>query len=182
MILLLTVLSSTYTPVEGLDLPIKSEVIDTKFTNGVELRYRTSQISGPQYSKEMVSKAIYIATVDSMFEIQKLMPLEKRCEPDNFLEIYEIKESDLNDSTRFPERFVGNPSENRGPLWGYYDPRPYENKVDSIVVSNHGDRENYRIMVHEIAHYWYNTYCLDSFSTMTSEEFALRIQGQSSWP
>lgn len=171
-----------YAPVDGLDLPNKSEVIDARFTNGVELRYQVSKPRTAHYSDQMIQKAVYIATVDSMFEIQKVMPLEKRCEGDNLLEIYEIELSDLNDPSRFPEKYTGNPLEGRGPLWGYYDPRQYERKVDSIVVSDHGDQENYRIMVHEVAHYWYNTYCLGQHSNLTSEEFATKIAGESTWP
>lgn len=182
MLPLLALLSTTYTSVDGLDISHKSEVIDIRFTDGVELRYQVYQPEAAHYSKEMIAKAVGLATVDSMFEIQKLMPLGRRCNPDNFLQIYEIDITALNDPSRFPEEFLGNPLENRGPLWGYYDPRPYEDKVDAIVVSDHGAEENYRIMTHEVAHYWYNTYCVGRYSAITSEEFATKIAGESSWP
>lgn len=174
------VLASTqYAPVDGMNFPNKSGVIDARFTNDIELRYEVFRPEAAHYTEELIQKAIYEATVSSMFEIQKIIPLERRCEgsSDNFLEIYEIDSADLNDSSRFPEKYVGNQSENRGPLLGFYDPRPYEAKVDAIVVSDHGEKANYTIMVHEVAHYWYNTYCLSRYTEITSEEFALKIAG-----
>ena len=185
MLLALIVSASAYTPVDGLDLSNKSEVISAKFTDGVELRYQVSQSASPEtahLSKEMMSKAVGIATVSSMFEIQKLTPLKYQCDRGNLLEIFEISEKDLNDPSRFPKQYIYDPEKGQGPLWGYYDPRPYEDKVDSIVISNHGDQQNYRIMVHEIAHYWYSAYCLERYSSMTSEQFATKIAGESTWP
>jgi len=175
--------STTYAPVDGLDFSNRTGAIDAKFTNGIELRYEVFLPESAHYTAELIQKAIYESTVNSMFEIQKVVPLERQCSEssDNFLEIYEISGENLNDSSRFPEKYVGNQSENRGPLLGYYDPRPYESKVDAIVLSDHGNKENYKIVVHEIAHYWYNTYCLARHTEMTSEEFALKIAGESQW-
>ena len=108
--------------------------------------------------------------------------IDRECDGGNLVEIFEVSENELNNPSRFPAKYIGNKEIAKPNLWGYYDPRSSESGLDAIVVSPHGNNsENYRIIVHEIAHYWYESFCLSSHTRMTSEEFAVMIQQQVTW-
>ena len=125
------------------------------------------------YSAGLITKSILDSSLESIRTIESSFGKIELCRPSEYLEIYEVSESDLNNSSRFPLTYVAS-----GKVWGYFDSRRDERLINSIVVTPHTEYENYQILTHEIAHHWYSAYCLDQYTSKTSEEFAIQIQHQ----
>jgi hypothetical protein len=179
---LLASLASAYTPVRGLDFPNKTEVKEYEFYHGIKFKFQISRQKITEYYDKLIYQAIYFSSLASWKKIEPMGLIDRQCDGDDLVEIFEISESELNNPSRFPAQYIGNRELGRFNLWGYYDPRATEPGFDAIVVSPHGDdAENYRIIVHEIAHYWYNSFCLDSYIRMSSEDFAVMIQKEVTW-
>jgi hypothetical protein len=170
-----------YKPVEGIKFPIKSEIEEYTFIDDIKLKFSINRQNLDSYPDEMIYKAIYSSTLVSIREIQSMGAAHKRCSSGELVEIFEISEKELNNPARFPEEFIGNSGRGYNSLWGYYDPRPNEPGLDAIVISPHSGNANYRIIAHEMAHYWYQTFCLERFTKLNSEEFAVSIQNKLIW-
>jgi hypothetical protein len=171
-----------YEPVDGISFPIKSEIEEYIFIDNIKFKFSINRQSMDSYPDELIYKAIYSSTLFSIREIQAMGAQHKRCSSGELVEIFEISEKELNNPSRFPEEFINNPSRGYTSLWGYYDPRPNENALDAIVISSgHMKSSSYRIVAHEIAHYWYQTFCLERFTKLNSEEFATSIQNKLIW-
>jgi len=182
MWLLLTSLASAYTPVRGIDFPDKTEVEEYHFFHGINFKFQINRQENTEYYDSLIYRAIYFSSLASWKKIEPMGLIDRECNGGNLVEIFEVSENELNNPSRFPAEYIGNKEIAKPNLWGYYDPRLSESGLDAIVVSPHGDdSENYRIIVHEIAHYWYESFCLSSHTRMTSEEFAVMIQQQVTW-
>lgn len=181
MLLLMTGLALAYTPVEGISFEKITSPETFEFIGDTKLTISTYRPDKSTYYDELFYKAIYSSAVVSLKKVQSLGALNKKCSPDDLVEIYEISESSLNDPSRFPKEFIGGQGNGRGSLWGYFDPRVSESGYDAIVLSPHNESENYRILVHEMAHHWYATFCLDRYTNTTSEEFAVSVEKQATW-
>ena len=165
-----------YARVAGLDLSVRTLYQFALLSDGESLTYNVYQPEGAAYPLDMVEAAVAASSATSVSQIHAIAPSARPCSHRS-LDLYEIAVVSLNDPARFPERFLGNPLEGRGPLWGYFDPSAGGSPVDVIVVSDHGAFEDRRILEHEVAHRWYAAYCMDSYTRMTSEEFAVRVAG-----
>jgi hypothetical protein len=170
-----------YEPVEGIDFSTTTSVEEFEFFHDINLKFSISRQKGSSYSDELVYRAIYSSSLVSFQKIQSLGAINKKCVNNDLLEIFEISESQLNDSTRFPKEFIGGGATGKPSLWGYFDPRIEEPGYNAIVISPHSEESNYRILVHEIAHHWYSTFCLDSYAKTSSEEFANLVQEKATW-
>jgi len=179
--LLLCGLALAYDPVAGINFPSKSIIEETNFYHGITFKFQLNRQSNTGYYDQLIYRAIYESSVASFNEIEKFGLIERQCNPNEFLEIFEVSESQLNDPKRFPADFVGDLSAGRGSLLGFYDPRNSENYRDAIVITPHDNAESYRIIVHEIAHYWHARFCLQDHITTSSEDFALKIQSKVTW-
>jgi hypothetical protein len=181
MLLLVTGIALAYTPTEGIDFERITSPETFDFIGDTKLTISTYRAKESSYYDELFYKAIYSSTVVSLGKVQSLGVLNKKCSQNDLVEIYEISETSLNDPSRFPKEFIGGQGNGRGSLWGYFDPRISEPGYNSIVLSPHNESENYRILVHEIAHHWYATFCLDRYTNSTSEEFAVAVEQQATW-
>ena len=181
MLLLMTGLALAYEPIEGLTFERLTPVEEFDFVGDTKLTITTYRQQNSFYYDELFYKAIYSSTVVSLKKVQSLGALHKKCAEDDMVEIYEISEKDLNDPARFPKEFIGGQGNGRGSLWGYFDPRISEPGYNAIVLSPHSESENYRILVHEIAHHWYATFCLERYTNITSEDFAVSVERQATW-
>jgi len=182
MLFLLASLAIAYTPVRGIDFPNKTEVKEYHFYHGINFKFQINRQENTEYYDSLIYRAIYFSSLASWKKIEPIGIIDHQCNPNSLVEIFEISETDLNNPTRFPAEFIGSKQKERGNLWGYYDPRSSEIGLDAIVVSPHqDDAENYRIIVHEIAHYWYDAFCLGSKLNINSEEFAVEIQQEVTW-
>jgi hypothetical protein len=182
MWLLLASLASAYTPVRGLNFPNKTEVDEYHFFHGINFKFQINRQENTEYHDSLIYRAIYFSSLASWKKIEPMGAINQECNRGSLVEIFEVSENELNNPSRFPAEFIENKKLGKPSLWGYYDPRPNESGLDAIVVSPHGnDSENYRIIVHEIAHYWYDSFCLNSHTKMTSEEFAVMIQREVTW-
>lgn len=182
MWLLLASLASAYTPVRGIDFPNKTEVDEYHFFHGINFKFQISRQENTEYYDSLIYRAIYFSSLASWKKIESLGAIDKECIKGDLVEIFEISEAELNNPARFPAKYIGDKDNGKPNLWGYYDPRNNESGLDAIVISAHdSDSENYRIIVHEIAHYWYSAFCLDSYTGTTSEEFAVKIQEEVIW-
>jgi len=123
------------------------------------------------YPTNLANNGIYNSSSASLKKIEEINPNAAPCRPNEYLEIYEISLSELNEEKRFSMDFF-----NQSGIWGYFDPRRDEKKIDSIMVTQHSLFNNFQILTHEVAHYWYSAYCLERYTIMTSEEFAREIQ------
>lgn len=179
--LLLCSLALAYDPVAGIDFPNKSVIKEYGFYHGIDFRFQLNRQSNTGYFDQLIYRAIYDSSLASFQTIETYGYLDRQCAPNEFLEIFEISEIELNNPNRFPAKFVENYSEGRGSLLGFYDPRNSESYIDSIVITPQHNAESYRIIVHEIAHYWYARFCLQDRVSITSEEFAVKIQTRAVW-
>ena len=181
MLLLMIGSALAYEPVEGINFSTKTSVEEFHFFHNIKLKFSISRQENSSYYDELIYRAIYTSSVVSFQKIQSLGAIDKRCVDNDLLQIFEISEAELNDPSRFPREFTGGGTTGKAPLWGYFDPRVNEPGYNSIVVSPHSEESNYRIMVHEVAHHWYSTFCLDSYTKITSEEFANLVQEKATW-
>jgi len=181
LFLLMTGFVAAYEPVRGIDFPQKTTVEEYNFYHDISLRFTVNRQNNTGYNNELLYRAIVVSSAASFKEIQSLGAIEKRCTPNDILEIFEIREDQLNSPNRFPEQFIGTDENGRDPLWGYFDPRMSEPGYNAIVVSPHSPDSNYRVLVHEVAHHWYATFCLERYTSLTSEEFAVEIQKKATW-
>ena len=181
MLLLMTGLALAYEPVRGISFDSKTEPEKWEFYHNIDLEYVIYRQENSSYYDKLIYEAIYASTLASFKSIRSLGAIDKRCGNNDLIEIYEISEDQLNSPARFPLNFIGGGNTGRDPLWGYFDPRINEPGYDAIVLSPHNEASNYRIMVHEMAHHWYSEFCLDRFTKMTSEEFAVSIQEKVKW-
>jgi len=164
----------TYGPIGGLDLSARALDQVVRLPDGRSLTYSVYQPRRAAYPTDMIAAAISAASELSVWQVFAITPGARPCSA-RPLDIFEVTTSALNDPTRFPERFVENRAAGRGPLWGYFDPGAVR---DAIVVSDHGSWENRRILEHEIAHRWYAAFCMDRYTSMTSEAFAVVVAGR----
>ncbi len=165
-----------YSMMDGLSFPGETLSINYNFSDDANLHLKAYRQLHSAYSNEMIYHSIYESSLASLKKIESF-GISQQCDPDNFLEIYEITEAQINMSNHHPKSLDTNLTEYVGSIWGYFDPRLYEKKIDSIVVSQHDDKINSTILSHEIAHYWYSSYCVSEHNPgLSSEEFAVEIQ------
>ena len=172
-LLLLASVALAYRPVDGIFLSSLVERKNIQITEKNSLSYSVTRMQKTSYSTGLVTKSILDSSLESIRTIESSFGKIEPCRPSEYLEVYEVSESDLNNSSRFPLTYVTS-----GEVWGYFDPRRDERLINSIVVTPHTEYENYQILTHEVAHHWYSAYCLDQYTSETSEEFALQIQHQ----
>lgn len=165
-----------YAPVAGLWFPDVSELTTYGYFHGLDFTFQLHRPLQSGYPDGFIHRAMYASSIASFRAAEALGALEHACRRGTRLDIYEVSLDVLNDASRFPADFVGNPAVGRGDLLGFFDPRNDVQGMNAIVVTPHYEAENYRIIVHEIAHYWYLTFCLDRYTKQTSEEFAVQIQ------
>lgn len=170
-----------YEPVEGIRFSTKTPVEEFDFYHDIKLKFSISRQENSNYYDELVYRAIYSSSVVSFQKIQSLGALNNRCVNNDLLEIFEVSENQLNDPSRFPREFIGGGQTGKPALWGYFDPRVEESGYNAIVLSPHSEESNYRILVHEVAHHWYSVFCLDSYTKISSEEFANLVQEKATW-
>jgi hypothetical protein len=157
--------------------PIKSLSFDEEiqkrslFFEGQPLNYSFYKKKKTSYSKQLIENAILASSLSSLSKIKEIKNDIVPCRPNETLEIYELSISQLNDKERFPEVFSYNKN-----VWGYFDPRPKEKNINSILVTQQSEFNGFQILTHEIAHHWYSAYCLEEYTSMTSEEFAVKVQ------
>ena len=172
-LLLLVSIALACRPVDGI---FPSSLVERKtiqITEKNSLSYSVTRMKKTSYSARLITKSILDSSLESIRTIKSSIGNIEPCRPLEYLEIYEVSKSDLNNSSRFPLTYVAS-----GEVWGYFDPRRDERLINSIVVTPHTEYENYQILTHEIAHHWYSAYCLDQYTSKTSEEFAIQIQHQ----
>ncbi len=167
-----------YDPVRGLPFPRVEVFEDTTYAHGWHLRVRTHRPAESAYTDHLLSLGLYVGTLQSMRAAERLGAADSKCRRFEPIDLYQISEEALNDPLRFPAAYIGGGNTGRSALWGYYDPGPNEPARDAIVVSPHDLQSNYRVVAHEIAHYWYQSLCLDRYTTQTSEAFAQEIEAQ----
>lgn len=169
-----------YAPVDNLPFKQVTEVNIEYYHNIVfEAVVYRPQHSG--YSDALINNAIYASSSNSLAKIESMGLIYNECEKGTKLEIFEISDVELNNINRFPAKYVGNPITGIGMMWGYFDPRPTESSINSIVVTPHRVEENFKILAHEIAHYWYYNFCVYDYTKQTSEEFAKEIEQKVSY-
>jgi hypothetical protein len=172
-LLLLTAVALAYQPVDGISFSATVEKNTIQITEKNKISYSMTRMQKTSYSSSLVAKSIADSSLESIRSIESRFEGIDPCRPSEYLEIYEINSSELNNSFRFPLVYATSSE-----VWGYFDPRRDERAINSIVVTPHTEYENYQILTHEVAHHWYSAYCLDEYTSQTSEEFAIQIQHQ----
>lgn len=182
MFIILLTQSFAYTPVNGISFPNQTQIEEYDFYHGIKLKIKLYRQKNTEYYDNLIYRGIYSSSLSAWKRIEKLGMIDRECNPSDLLEIFEISETQLNNPKRFPLEYIGNPAAGVPNLWGYFDPRASEPGFDAIVVSNHGSNSiNFRLIVHEIAHYWYSSFCLAYHTEMTSEQFAISIEKEVTW-
>lgn len=171
MYLLFALSALAYSPMDGLSFSEKTTTGIVQATLFDKIEYKFYHKKKTVYSEELIKKAITTSSIASIERIIDLVPGAKICRPNEFLEIYEISEIQMNQEKRFPKEFYFQEE-----VWGYFDPRRDEYEINSIVVTQHSNFYNFQILNHEVAHHWYSSYCLENYISKTSEQFATEIQ------
>ena len=182
MLLLILSFALAYEPVNGISFANITNIEEYNFYHNINLKLKLYRQKNTEYFDALIYRGIFSSSLASWKRIEKIGVIDKECSPSDLLEIYEISEAQLNNPHRFPYDYIGHPEKGIPNLWGFFDPRVSEPGYDSIVVSYHGDNKvNYRLIVHEVAHYWYSSFCLEHYTSQTSEDFALAIEKQVVW-
>jgi hypothetical protein len=182
LLLLISSLALAYEPVNGISFPNVTKVEEYDFYHNIRFRFQLYRQKNTQYFDNLIYRGIFSSSLAAWKRIEKIGAINKQCGSD-ILEIFEISEAQLNNPKRFPEGFIGHPEQGVPNLWGFFDPRTSEPGYDSIVVSYQGaDKINFKLIVHEIAHYWYSSFCLENYTIATSEQFATVVEKEVVWP
>jgi hypothetical protein len=96
------------------------------------------------------------------------------CVDKEHLEIYQISQQILNDQSRFNGWQVK--SDGSEFIWGLYDPRVGAKIIASIMITDHGEKENRLIFAHELSHYWYDRFCWNHGWEGSDEQFAMEFE------
>jgi hypothetical protein len=183
LLLLISSLALAYEPVNGISFANITNIEEYNFYHNIGFKIKIYRQKNTEYFDSLIYKGIFSSSFSALKRIEKMGRIDDECSPSDLLEIYEISEAQLNNPKRFPDEYIGHPERGLPNLWGYFDPRSSEPGYDSIVVSYHGENNvNFRLIVHEVAHYWYSSFCLAYHISQTSEEFAVAIEKEVVWP
>lgn len=120
-------------------------------------------------------RANIIRSSNLVFQFADVQSLRfNECVPKDHLEIYQIPEDVLNDHTRFEGWQIQN--KNAFTIWGLFDPRLGQKILASIMITDHGEKENSLIFSHELSHYWYDRFCWNEHWIWGDELFATQFE------
>lgn len=165
-----------YDSVNGISFPDVSEVETYDFYHDIHLTFQLHRQASTAYPDPLIYGALYFASLYSWKRIEPMGAIDHLCKRNNTLDIYEVSLEQLNDSHRFPLDSLPNAGTQAGPVWGYFEPREMRGGNDVIVLTPHDEATSKTVMYHEVAHYWYSAFCLERYTSMTSEEFAVAVE------
>ena len=178
--IMLALLSSVYAyePVKGITFGNVSEIKNHEFYHDIRLRFQIHRQAETAYPDQLIYSALYFGSLISWKKIEPMGAIDRLCKRNNTLDIYEVSLEQLNDRRRFPMDRVPGAGALLGVVWGYFEPQGFSSENDVIVVTSRDALSNSRVLYHEIAHYWYSAFCLERYTTLTSEEFAMAVQNE----
>lgn len=163
------------------DLSIHWLAADTMTIDRYSIDYELARqdMSGPAsgYTQAFVEQVMTRATVRLLrFITNKGLPIA-RCSAKH-LDIYVVSHATLNNHNRFRDWGLANGVKNRNTfaLWALYDPMRSQPERASILLTTRTQWANEILLAHELAHYWYDQFCLALSWFDGTESFALAFQ------
>lgn len=95
------------------------------------------------------------------------------CRPVDDLDIYVVDFNVLNNRERF-DNYAG--AESGMPIWALFDSRKDEPTTSAILLTDHGEKHNFRLLAHELAHYWSYRFCWDFYHDIEPEKMAVEFE------
>lgn len=105
---------------------------------------------------------------------EKGYPMEQ-CRTIDTLEIYYVRQDELNKRGRFPIFMNENLSPN-DVVWGVYDPVSQSPHYAVLMISNPGGTKTEETQAHELYHYWYDRFCWERHHPGDPESAALEFE------
>lgn len=136
--------------------------------------YYQDVIINPPYKQEKVDLLIKESFILSTKKMQSLGVARSDCKQGLKVNIVQIDGDTLNDDTRFGSWRSVNGSRLRT-MYGIYDPTP-ESDDNSVLLFSLSAPSSDGVLVHEMAHYWYDRFCVYNNSSIKTEEFAKSVE------
>jgi hypothetical protein len=136
--------------------------------------YYQDVIINPPYKQEKVDLLIRESFSLSIKKMQSLGVARSDCKQGLKVNIIQIDGNTLNDDTRFGSWRSINGSRLRT-MYGIYDPTP-ESDDNSVLLFSLAAPSSDGVLVHEMAHYWYDRFCVYNNSSIKTEEFAKSVE------
>ena len=136
--------------------------------------YYQDVIINPPYKKDKVDLLIRESFSLSVKKMQTLGVARSDCKQGLKVYIIQIDGDTLNDDARFGSwRSINGPRLRT--MYGIYDPTPVSDD-DSVLLFSLAAPSSDGVLVHEMAHYWYDRFCVYNNSSIKTEEFAKSIE------
>lgn len=147
---------------------IKSYSEKTLTVRGQNISYSSYILDGPLLTSGYISESIRVSSEISIDKIRSTF--EVSCDKNKDLEIYQVNFDILN-----TPNLITSEKKFLGLMWGFFDPRRGNTEKTAILIATHTINSNHVIIAHEVAHYWYERYCISS-SSISSEDFAKIVE------
>jgi hypothetical protein len=127
------------------------------------------------YKKDVINELIKESYIFSTKKIKDMGVSQSDCKYDLNVHIVQVSLDTMNDNSRFKEWRTVNGEYELEVLYGFYDPtiNTYRN---SIILYSSEARDVDRVILHEMAHYWYDRFCIYNLSNMKTETFAKSVE------
>jgi len=126
------------------------------------------------YNKDEIDRLIYKSFDYSISKMSDLKLQQIDCKQDLNVHFVQLDGQTLNNDSRFGSwrRLNG---ANLTTIHGIYDPTISLYR-DSIILFTLINPTSNNVVVHEMAHYWYDRFCLYEKNTINTEEFARAVE------
>lgn len=147
--------------------------IDT-YTVKYDFSYEDSDELPLSYDKKTINLLIRDSYIYSSNRMKKLGIKKEDCKSNLNVHIIHLKEDTINDDPNFDFWRTIN-GQNISTIHGFYDPtvNVYRNSVIGFVQLPTGSKH---VIVHEMAHYWYDRFCIYEKSNIKTEDFAKSVE------
>lgn len=181
MLLLLTELAFGYTNdwqpryLSGLPLlySYDSTVNIDSYSVPYDYQYEDYYLNFP-YKKDYFDNLVRQSYRYSVYQAKSLGAIISDCKVDLNVHLVQLDGQTLNKDDRFKSWRTVNGG-NLAIIYGLYDPTPYLSE-NSVIVFSSVPRITNDIVLHELAHYWYDRFCLYESINLKTEEFAKAVE------
>jgi hypothetical protein len=162
--------ATPYKAVDGLDFKdVKSSVEIEQHDVSYELHLQGSGYTADWLSRNLTTTSEKLV---EYAESKNYRTLE--CRPVGKLDIYVISFDVLNNRDRFNDYAD---AESGMPIWALFDSRKEDPQAAAIMLTDHGAEHNFRLLAHEVAHYWAYRFCWDfHHSDIDGEDLAMDFE------
>jgi hypothetical protein len=145
-----------------------------QYTVNYDFSYENNDQLPPSYDKKSINLLIRDSYIYSVDKIRELKIKKEDCKSNLNVHIIHLSEDTINEDSSFDFWRTIN-GQNISVIHGFYDPtvNVYRNSIIGFVQLPNGSEH---VIVHEMAHYWYDRFCVYDKSNIKTEDFAKSVE------